>query len=147
MQHNPSWESSRFSSSQEIPRILWNQKVHHRTHKCPPPVPILKQLDSGHVLTSHLLNIRLTQAPNTPSTKASRALYRLLTLQAPKHLAPYTGSKHSKHQSISRLIQAPNTPSTKASPVPISLLTPYQNVRGFLCRYSVTRHAFRVRSC
>ena len=35
MVQSPSWEANWFAASQEIPRILWNPKVHHRTHKRP----------------------------------------------------------------------------------------------------------------
>jgi len=30
MEQSPSWEANRFSASQEIPRNLWNPKVHQR---------------------------------------------------------------------------------------------------------------------
>jgi len=43
MVQSPSWAANWFAASQEFPRISWNPKVHYRTHKRPPPVPILGQ--------------------------------------------------------------------------------------------------------
>ena len=69
MVQSPSWEAKWFAASQEIPRILWNPKVHYRIHKLPPPVPILGWPNPVHIPTTHLLEIH----PNIihPSTPRS----------------------------------------------------------------------------
>jgi len=52
MVQSPSWAANWFAASQEIPRILWNLKVHYRTHKHPQPIPILGQPTPVHMALS-----------------------------------------------------------------------------------------------
>jgi hypothetical protein len=84
-----------FAAYQEIPRILWNPKVLYRTHKCPPPVPILSQLHPVPTGTpSNLLNIHLNII--LPSTSGSPQ--RPLSLRFPhQHPVRYQRISHRKH--------------------------------------------------
>ena len=67
------------AASQEIPPFFWNPKVHHRTHKCPPPVRIVSQLHPvvttpAYFLKIHL-NIILPSASGSPQWPLSLRFY------------------------------------------------------------------------
>ena len=90
-QHSPSCEANRFSVSQEIPRILWNPNVHYSIHKCPPPVPILSQLDPVPHPTSWIhLNIILPSTSGSPKWSLSFSFpHQIPVYTSPLPYMPY----------------------------------------------------------
>jgi len=48
-----------FQIVKKFPAFYGTPKVHFRSRKCPPPVPILSQLDPVHTPTSHFLKFHL----------------------------------------------------------------------------------------
>jgi hypothetical protein len=48
MEQGHSGKANQFPTSQEIPRTLWNTKVHYLIHKCPSLVPVLIVINPIH---------------------------------------------------------------------------------------------------
>ena len=102
MVQSPSLEANWFAASQEIPRILWNPKVHYRTHKRPPPVPILGHPNPVHIPTSHLLeihpNIIHPSTPRSPEWSPSLRFPHQHPIHPP-HLTPAHHMPSPSHSS------------------------------------------------
>ena len=55
LQQHSSVKADRCSARQEIPRNVWNPKVHYRVQNSRPLAPILSQMNPFHVLVIHLV--------------------------------------------------------------------------------------------
>ena len=108
MVQTPSWKANWFAASQEIPRILWNPKVHYRTHKRPPPVTILGQPNPVHIPTPHLPEIH----PNIIHPSTPRSPQWSLSLrfphQDPTQPALFTHTRHMPSPSHSSRFYHPH---------------------------------------
>ena len=119
VQHSPR-EGTRCSANQEIPRILWNRKVHCRTHNSPPLVPIMSHINPVHVfnkiswiftlllssqlclgLQSNFLSLRLPTktlyAPPLSPIKTTRYVNLILLDLSPEYLVNSTDHKVSRY--------------------------------------------------
>ena len=82
------------AASQEIPPILWNPKVPHRTHKFPLSLPILSQLHPVPTTPSHFLKIHLNIIlPSTPGSPLFCLSLRF-PHQNPVHPSPFPHTRH-----------------------------------------------------
>ena len=113
-----------FAANQEIPRFLWNNpKVHYRTHKRLPPVPIPSQLHPVPTTPSHFPKIHLNIILPSTSWSPQWSLSLRFPHQNLVHTSPFLHTYHMprpsdilEYSKARCLLWRQNNPELKYSP-------------------------------
>jgi len=100
MEQSHSWTANRASASQDIPRILWNTKVQHRTQKRPPPIPILNQIKYIPCLPSNILKTLFNIIYPSMRRSSKWSLYFSSSHESPLCMSPVSHKCHISRASM-----------------------------------------------
>ena len=107
MEQSRSQEANRFSARQEIPSIVWNPKVHYRTHKSQSPVSILTRAIQS-IPQSHFLMIYLNIILSSMPESSKWYLFLKFPHQSPVYTSPLTYTCYMHYPSHSSWFVHPN---------------------------------------
>ena len=108
MEQSRSWEANTFSASQEIPLVLWNPKVHYRSHKCPPPALSWASSNQSIPPQSHFLKIHLNiLIPSMPGS-SKWSLSFGFPHQNPVYISPLPHTPYMPRSAKSLPLLVPN---------------------------------------
>ena len=89
------------AASQEVHRIFGTRRFLPRTHKCPPPVPILSQFHPVPTTPSHFLKIHFNIILPSTSESPQWSLSLRFPNHNPVHTSPLPHTRHMPRPSHS----------------------------------------------
>ena len=125
MEHSPSCEANWFCSQSRNSPHFWSPKVPHRTHKRPPPVPILSQLHPVPTTPSHFLKIPLDIILPSTSGSPQWSFSLRFTNQNPVHTSTIPHTRYMPRPSHYSLFYHRTVLGEQYSAAQITMLSVY----------------------